>query len=382
MPLYDALPPGLQGYDLGEQRNRQEAQVGLQHYLGTQRLALEQQRAQQAAQMQPLQMELLKAEAQKAQGSMQDDVQRREIIQALRQEQDPAKQAQLLMMLNPEKALASRKPQPIMNIGPGATAFDPNSKTPLFTGPASPQRQNLLEQLFSQMPPAERAAAQRAYVEKQTTNAPRGTGSIVKIVDPNNPKRTIGMTQEAYLALPDDKRPALAGGQTNRPPTEFQGKAMMYGTKSLQAHDVLKSLEENIDQASLKLKQSTPLIGNMIMSDAQQEVDQAQRNFLSAVLRQESGAAISDSEWVNGRKQYFVQAGDGPGVIANKRRNRELVIAGFRKLAGPEADFESLIANSGNQGPPKDTRKIKRRGVYNNRKVIEYDDGTVEYEDK
>jgi len=382
MPLYNALPPGLQGYDLGEQRNRQEAQVGLQHYLGTQRLALEKQRAQQAAQMQPLQMELLKAEAQKAQGSMQDDVQRREIIQALRQEQDPAKQAQLLMMLNPEKALASRKPQPIMNIGPGATAFDPNSKTPLFTGPASPQRQNLLEQLFSQMPPAERAAAQRAYVEKQTTNAPRGTGSIVKIVDPNNPKRTIGMTQEAYLALPDDKRPALAGGQTNRPPTEFQGKAMMYGTKSLQAHDVLKSLEENIDQASLKLKQSTPLIGNMIMSDAQQEVDQAQRNFLSAVLRQESGAAISDSEWVNGRKQYFVQAGDGPGVIANKRRNRELVIAGFRKLAGPEADFESLIANSGNQGPPKDTRKIKRRGVYNNRKVIEYDDGTVEYEDK
>ena len=61
MPLYDALPPGLQGYDLGEQRNRQEAQVGLQHYLGTQRLALEQQRAQQAAQRQPIELELLKS---------------------------------------------------------------------------------------------------------------------------------------------------------------------------------------------------------------------------------------------------------------------------------------------------------------------------------
>jgi len=70
MPLYDALPPGLQGYDLGEQRNRQEAQVGLQHYLGTQRLALEQQRAQQAAQMQPLQMDILRARlAQQAQAA-------------------------------------------------------------------------------------------------------------------------------------------------------------------------------------------------------------------------------------------------------------------------------------------------------------------------
>jgi len=382
MPLSEVLPYSIQSYGLAQDQQRQQQQAHLQEAVQLANMQRQREQAQQAAQMQPLQIALQKAQLQQAQGTLQDSGERRRLMQALRQETDPAKQAQLLMMLNPEKALASRKPQPIMNIGPGATAFDPNSKTPLFTGPASPQRQNLLEQLFSQMPPAERAAAQRAYVEKQTTNAPRGTGSIVKIVDPNNPKRTIGMTQEAYLALPDDKRPALAGGQTNRPPTEFQGKAMMYGTKSLQAHDVLKSLEENIDQASLKLKQSTPLIGNMIMSDAQQEVDQAQRNFLSAVLRQESGAAISDSEWVNGRKQYFVQAGDGPGVIANKRRNRELVIAGFRKLAGPEADFESLIANSGNQGPPKDTRKIKRRGVYNNRKVIEYDDGTVEYEDK
>ena len=90
-------------------------------------------------------------------------------MQALRQETDPAKQAQLLMMLNPEKALLQNKPQPMMNLGPGATAFDPNSRQPAFTNPAAPPKTNLLERLMNQLPPDERAKAQGAYINKETS---------------------------------------------------------------------------------------------------------------------------------------------------------------------------------------------------------------------
>lgn len=59
-----------------------------------------------------------------------------------------------------------------------------------------------------------------------------------------------------------------------------------------------------------------------------QKFDQAKRDFVNAVLRRESGAAISQSEFDNANKQYFGQPGDTPERIAEKRRNRQDAIAG------------------------------------------------------
>ena len=49
---------------------------------------------------------------------------------------------------------------------------------------------------------------------------------------------------------------------------------------------------------------------------------------INAVLRRESGAVISPSEFANANKQYFVQPNDKPGNIAQKARNRQLAIEG------------------------------------------------------
>ena len=66
-----------------------------------------------------------------------------------------------------------------------------------------------------------------------------------------------------------------------------------------------------------------------------QQVEQAQRNFVNAILRQESGAAIADSEFANAQKQYFPQPGDSKQVILQKKQNRETAIAGLQVMAGP-----------------------------------------------
>jgi hypothetical protein len=62
---------------------------------------------------------------------------------------------------------------------------------------------------------------------------------------------------------------------------------------------------------------------------------QAERNFVNAVLRKESGAVISDSEFKNAERQYFPRSGDSKEVLAQKAANRALVIESFRNLAGP-----------------------------------------------
>jgi hypothetical protein len=154
----------------------------------------------------------------------------------------------------------------------------------------------------------------------------RGPNGLVPLIDPNTGEQA---------------RPKVG----ERPITEFQGKNALYGSRAQQADKILLGLEEKISQTGLAMKQAVqgaPIIGgplgaagNVLLSSNQQAVEQAQRNFVNAVLRQESGAVISDPEFENAKKQYFPQPGDKPQVLANKRANRKLAIQGFKKIAGP-----------------------------------------------
>jgi hypothetical protein len=63
-------------------------------------------------------------------------------------------------------------------------------------------------------------------------------------------------------------------------------------------------------------------------------MDQAKRNFVNAVLRRESGAVISPSEFENAHVQYFPVPGDSEKVLAQKKANRELVKNQFIRSAG------------------------------------------------
>lgn len=149
--------------------------------------------------------------------------------------------------------------------------------------------------------------------------------------------------------------------KADRPITEFQGKNALYGMRSLQADSILQSLEDQISLVGLASKQTVqgiPVIGgplgagaNALLSDSQQKVEQAQRNFVNAVLRQESGAVISDQEFENAKKQYFPQPGDSEAVIKQKRENRATAISGFKRIAGPawNADEETKILESAPQ---------------------------------
>lgn len=114
-----------------------------------------------------------------------------------------------------------------------------------------------------------------------------------------------------------------------KPLTEYQGKALTFGTRAADANNVIKSLEGKYNTLS------SSYLPSFLNSTEGQRVQQAQRNFVNAVLRQESGAAIASSEFDNAAKQYFPQPGDKPEVLTQKRENRERVIKGFTKQAGP-----------------------------------------------
>lgn len=143
---------------------------------------------------------------------------------------------------------------------------------------------------------------------------------------------------------------------SEKPLTEFQGKSVTFGTRAAQAHNILNSLEDTTDPLAVVTNQKGGILTNWMMPANVQRVDQAQRDFINANLRQESGATIQPPEFENARRQYFPQPGDTPEVIAQKRMNRELVVKGFARQAGPGGVRDVLeVFNAGAPQIPSST---------------------------
>ncbi len=142
-----------------------------------------------------------------------------------------------------------------------------------------------------------------------------------------------------------------------KPLTEVQGKAALFGARAEEADKILRDLEGKYSRTGLAAKVGAEgtwgiggalgAVGNAMLSPEAQKADQAQRDFVNAVLRQESGAAISQGEFNNARIQYFPQPGDTPSVVAQKARNRKTAIEGFKNVAGKGAYTAPSVESSG-----------------------------------
>jgi hypothetical protein len=91
-------------------------------------------------------------------------------------------------------------------------------------------------------------------------------------------------------------------------------------------------LDPNFDQTSIQAAffGSIPL-GNIALSEQQQRFAQAKSDFITAVLRKESGAAIGVDEFAKEDKKFFPQIGDKPGVLKQKALGRKRAFENLSK---------------------------------------------------
>jgi hypothetical protein len=190
----------------------------------------------------------------------------------------------------------------------------------------------------------------RAYIiggKYAPTDATSGF-EIKEVVDPNTQAKTLVRVRKVGPEGP------IAGG----PPTvpinpltmgklnEGQATAATYTDRMSQAHETINDFEKinqgtgAITGTAIEATKQLPILGqttlpNWLSSSDRQQYDQAKRNFVNAVLRKESGAAINKDEFVNYERQYFPQPGDSDAVIAQKRANRMSAMRGMAREAGP-----------------------------------------------
>ncbi len=128
-----------------------------------------------------------------------------------------------------------------------------------------------------------------------------------------------------------DANAATLATKSEKPLTEGQAKSALFGSRMKMANEIFDTLEKSGTTTSTPGINSGYGVGSVISalsSSDQQQLLQAKRDFLNAVLRRESGAVIGESEFDNGNKQYFPQVGDSKQVIAQKKANREAAMRG------------------------------------------------------
>lgn len=261
--------------------------------------------------------------------------------------------------------------------GPQAVANVPAAYDPQFVANTKAQALTVQQQLEQHNKLIDQQLAQSQFGETQRHNQAteasatrgqdmtaatemRGQNLRAQDYDPKSGAIVNKITGQSTPVLDAQGNP-IASPAANL--TGEQSNAVAFGARATDAQSQLRNLEAGGVTSGNRLRQAAggvPVIGGALASaanalptalggasDQQQQYEQAQRNFVSAVLRKESGAAISNEEYANEAQKYFPQPGDTDVTIEQKARARDLAIEGLKAQAGPGASLiPQIIQNA------------------------------------
>ena len=187
------------------------------------------------------------------------------------------------------------------------------------------------------MPPAALTQQQQDALNARGDVMNRSAPALPQITAPAGAgPKTIQLVQEKNIGLmaKQAEQKLERESESKKPIGLEQGKVATFADRMMEANNQLQELAPA--QTSLIQRNVANLpLGNYATSSEYKKAQQAERNFINAVLRRESGAVISPEEFANARQQYFPQPGDDESVMQQKAINRQTVIEGFTREAGP-----------------------------------------------
>ena len=107
---------------------------------------------------------------------------------------------------------------------------------------------------------------------------------------------------------------------TGRPFTESQSRAGAFAARVQEAEEVLSGGRGFF----------VPFLPTFLRTGDRRQFEQAETNFITAVLRRESGAAIAPSEFDDARDVYIPRATDDQTTLQQKAEARRIIFEGLR----------------------------------------------------
>jgi hypothetical protein len=148
---------------------------------------------------------------------------------------------------------------------------------------------------------------------------------------------------EAMLKFRGAQADAKAAEKEAEPPKASQAAAAGYGHRIEKANKEMDELTSGGYNRADPAESVKAMLPEGLQSENAKKQRNAERNFINAVLRRESGAAISASEFAEGEKQYFPRINDTAEVLEQKRLNRAQQEQSLKAEAGDKAYKLSTI---------------------------------------
>lgn len=128
-----------------------------------------------------------------------------------------------------------------------------------------------------------------------------------------------------------------AGAGAAKPFTEGQSKDVVYATRAQGALQVLEPVAETLTSLPSRMAEFDPtgIIRGRVQSPEYQIARNAGDEFLQAILRKDTGAAITPGEQALYGVTYLPQPGDGPEVLAAKTTARQRAVAAINAGMSP-----------------------------------------------
>lgn len=198
---------------------------------------------------------------------------------------------------------------------------------------------------------------------RQDTRFMTGLNAAQQGMLPNNlPSFTKDQLQG--MTLPDLMNQMKSGNPGQLPPLkENQSQDYGYGQRMVYNEQVLNDLVNKkdkdgkpvFDPAGMKAYgQSFGAYPEMLKSPEYKTYEQAARNWVGALLRKESGAAISNSEYDQGLKQYFPLPGDNQEIQDQKAMRRQQALGGM--ISALPTPYQKKLLNSPKQETPTEQK--------------------------
>ena len=174
------------------------------------------------------------------------------------------------------------------------------------------------------------AEQQRLHAQALTQGLMPGTPEYYEWVNTGGkPRNDSGMT-----VYGPDGQPIVTTGGAGIKLTEGQGKDVGFIGRMEGAEQGLAEGEAALTSLSDSAKGSVPMIGNYLVSPEYQKARVASAEWLAAILRKDTGAAVTDAEFALYGPLYLPQPGDNPETLAAKKAARGRALEGIRKGLG------------------------------------------------
>jgi len=272
------------------------------------------------------------------------------------------------------KALESRRDEVNKNIvvSPGATVFQGGKV--VYTAPEKSEAQPSLvrEYNFAKTPDGGgfKGSYQDFVVARSAATRPpaqplapiptldKTTGQVVYATREQilqNPRRFVPTSERqeprfdaaagGFVYPPTAENPqgkfVAVTGVEGKPLNEAQGNSVAFGIRMKEANSIIEKLASEGTERSAIGAGAPYGIGGIVnaatASPQQQQFQQAKLNFITAILRKESGAAIGQDEFEREDQKYFPQVKDSDAVKAQKAQARQTAIKAMEIQAGPGA---------------------------------------------